>query len=554
MSGWLDALDEEVADDDDDAQMADAQPPATEQAGGSHGSRGPVISSSRTQASQSHPPTCPLRGRGRGRPHGSRLFHEKRKAAEEEQRATQQGTDLVETPLEKARRVLKEKRLQESKTKPDRRPAVADGRLQRFGEITHMGAVGSMVQRNLLSVAAESRVGQEGESGGDNILQAHLRGQLLTTPWKALSNIFSESASVVASKARSAGAAVVELGSWLWSAMCTSLQPLYDSEIQAPGSRPRLRPMLYVMRLRYDETPSKVRVVTGEQHGTVVLPNQPSRAEAARGELATNAEVLATLQEARKRSGGNQPLHGGDLVEMSTQSKIIQSEYCTGMLFKDYLSGQYFWVWGELPTWLMAVGRCTGENTRRCIMDVVEAAPEMRRVWSPFEMKLRVSITDRFGANGRAEAGLTEEGFLPEFPFCHVACDVHRLSTATGNATMLMSEDVSGVLNTGLACGSLGTTRRLREILAQILEQDLEVEFGAPPTGPVAEHASAMLDLLLPSDAPSRAQRKQNCLRKFILRRFLILGFNPMNNTFLLLVGCPVAPQVTISVVVAIAE
>ena len=157
-------------------------------------------------------------------------------------------------------------------------------------------------------------------------------------------------------------------------------------------------------------------------------------------------------------------------------------------------------------------------------MDVVEAAPEMRRIWSPFEIKLRVSITDRFGANGRAEAELTESGWLEEFPFSHVARDVHRLSTSTGAATMLAAADVGGVLSTGLACGSLGCVRQLREILCAVFEESLDVQYTAPPGGAIAAQRDNMLELLLPANAPTRALRKQNSLRKFILRRFLLLG------------------------------
>ena len=520
-SGWLDALEEETAHLEPAAieqELESQEATELECAGGA---------SSSTFATGIRQPSA--RGRGRGRPPGSRLFHQKRKAAmaaaaaEDADSASRGSAEREELPLEKARRVLKEKRIAAAKEKQNL-PAVADGRLQGFGEMQRMAAVGSMLQCNLIAVAAKSHVPEEAISGGDDVLDAHLQGRLLTTPWKALSKVFSAAASTVASKARSAGAAVVELGSWLWTSMCTSLQPLYDAEMQPSGARPRLRPVMYVMRLRYDETPSKLRVVTSGKHGTLVLPNQQHRAQAASAAMARNAELLATWQEGKRGDAGSQPVQVSQLVEMSTQSKIIQCEHFVGMLFQDYLSGQYFWLWGELPTWLMAVDRCTGENTRRCIMDVVEAAPEMRRIWSPFELKLRVSVTDRFGANGRAEAGLTEDGFLPEFPFSHVACDVHRLSTSTGNAAMLLQDDVAGVLNTGLACGSLGSTRRLREILATIFEEELEVCFGPAPAGPETETPSATLDLLLPSNAPSRAQRKQNNIRKFILRRFLMLG------------------------------
>ena len=108
-----------------------------------------------------------------------------------------------------------------------------------------MATVGSLVQTNLLAAAAASQGEPATEEQRSGALRAHLEGRLLTTPWKALSQLFSESPAGVAAKARAAGAAVVELGSWLWSAMGSCLQPLYDPAVQTPGRRPPLRPILY---------------------------------------------------------------------------------------------------------------------------------------------------------------------------------------------------------------------------------------------------------------------------------------------------------------------
>ena len=506
-SGWLDALDSELQ------EFAASQPSTA-----SSVEHGATLAGEATSSASARSRSAPLRARGRGRPLGSNMMREfrKRKAEQQAEASDDEAAEANLSPIERARKVLQEKRAAKAlSSTADKRAAVQSGEIQAFGTLQHMQSVGSPVQLNLLAAAAESRQQTQEEEAG--VLRAHLEGRLLTTPWKALSSLFSEAPSTVASKARSVGAAVVELGSWLWSSMFSAMQPLYDPALQPPGTRPRLRPLMYVMRFRYDETPSKVRVLTTDKHGTVVLPRR--EATSALAEVSSAAEMLAAETGAGLVASGSAGMR--NLVETSVQSKLIQSEYCTGILLQDYLSGQYFWVWGELPSWLMAVDRCTGENTRRCLADVVSASPELPRIWSPFEIRLRVSITDRFGANGRAEAGLTENGFLPEFAFSHVACDVHRLSTSTGASTMLAAADVAGVLSTGLACGSLGSTRRLREILSQVFEEDLEVDYSSPPVSEQREH---MLELLLPADAPTSALRKQNSIRKFILRRFLILG------------------------------
>lgn len=299
--------------------------------------------------------SAPLRGRGRGRPCGSKLAREfrKRKVQQQDESSDEAAAEANLSPIEKARKVLQEKRAEKaSSSTTDKRAAVQSGEIQAFGTLRRIQSVGSSVQLNLLAAAAESQQQtQEDEAG---VLRAHLQGRLLTTPWKALSTLFSEAPSTVASKARSVGAAVVELGSWLWSSLFSAMQPLYDPALQPPGTRPRLRPVMFVMRCRYDETPSKVRVLTTDKHGTVVLPRR--EAASALVEVTTAAEVVA--------SGAAPKM---ELEECSTQAKIVQAEYCTGVLLKDCLSEQFFWLWGEMPSWLMALDRCTGENTRACI-------------------------------------------------------------------------------------------------------------------------------------------------------------------------------------------
>ena len=508
-SGWLDALDEELAEETgEQAENTDMERTVA-----------PESLASRGRGKGS--------GRGRGRPVGSRLMREKRKAAADAAASLEQEVVSPElTSIEKAREALQAKRRREAASTADKRPAVASGRLQAFGNVSQMASIGSTVQLNLLAAAAQSREDLTAEAATTDVLGAHLEGRLLTTPWKALSQLFKESPSTVASKARAAGAAVVEMGSWLWSSMCTFLQPLFDPALQAPGVRPRFRAVLYVMRLRYDETPSRVRVLTSNKHGSIVLPHARGRAEGAASALVRNTEFVESLQPSSGTAAGHESKQRqvAELVEASTQSKILQTEHCTGMLFQDTSSKQFFWLFGEMPTWLIPVDRCTGETTRRCVMDVVEAAPEMRRVWTCFETKLRVSVTDRFGANARCEAGLSQEGFLPEFGFTHVACDVHRLSTSIGASTLLAADDVAGVLSTGLATGSLGATRQLREHLASIFLEELDIVHYPPPSGHVAEQRESLLELLLPSNAPTYALRKRNRLRKFVLRRFLCLG------------------------------
>ena len=105
-------------------------------------------------------------------------------------------------------------------------------------------------------------------------------------------------------------------------------------------------------------------MLTSDQHGSIVLPQATGRANEAANALVQTGEMLAGAPETTGATAvlASAPNQVASLVEMSTQSKIIQSEYFSGMLFQDRETKRYFWLWGELPTWLMAVDRCTGET------------------------------------------------------------------------------------------------------------------------------------------------------------------------------------------------
>ena len=111
----------------------------------------------------------------------------------------------------------------------------------------------------------------------------------------------------------------------------------------------------------------------------------------------------------------------------------------------------------------------------------LKVVPEASRLWDPFQFQIRHSVSDGYAANTRAEHGLQE--LMPNFVNNRVFCSAHRLATALGNALNLAANDISGVLNTGLACSQVGSARKLRHCLASIFEERLEVEFSTPPIG-----------------------------------------------------------------------
>lgn len=128
--------------------------------------------------------------------------------------------------------------------------------------------------------------------------------------------------------------------------------------------------------------------------------------------------------------------------------------------------------------------------------------PEAPRLWSPFPLQVRHSVSDGYAANTKAEHGLQE--LMPTFVKNRVFCSVHRLATALGSALDLDKEHISGVLATGLACASTGSARTLRNILACIFEESLEIVYDEPP-----EHAK--------------------CHRQQVYDRFLPVGSSASN-------------------------
>ncbi len=145
--------------------------------------------------------------------------------------------------------------------------------------------------------------------------------------------------------------------------------------------------------------------------------------------------------------------------------------------------------------------------------------PEASRLWDPFQFQIRHSVSDGYAANTRAEHGLQE--LMPNFVNNRVFCSAHRLATALGNALNLAANDISGVLNTGLACSQVGSARKLRHCLASIFEERLEVEFSTPPIGAM-RHRKQVFDRFLPIDKATRpALRRQNQLRRLVLETFL---------------------------------
>ena len=170
-----------------------------------------------------------------------------------------------------------------------------------------------------------------------------------------------------------------------------------------------VKPLLVYIRLRYDETPTKVR-----------LTNPVRPCETAHASLPP-------------------------IESSSTHTKVMQVEHCIGVLVYDTRvkpRGQYNWIFGELPTALRAVQSTNGKNTMKCLQDTIDSVPGFREFaeGQNFKFLVRHTCSDSYSANFVAERGLTHE--TPEWVGLHGLCDVHKLYTSTKNGMATVEYDI----------------------------------------------------------------------------------------------------------------
>ena len=253
-----------------------------------------------------------------------------------------------------------------------------------------------------------------------------------------------------------------------------------------------VKPLLVYIRLRYDETPTKVR-----------LTNPVRPCETAHASLPP-------------------------IESSSTHTKVMQVEHCIGVLVYDTRvkpRGQYNWIFGELPTALRAVQSTNGKNTMKCLQDTIDSVPGFREFaeGQNFKFHVRHTCSDSYSANFVAERGLTHE--TPEWVGLHGLCDVHKLYTSTKNGMATVEYDISGLLNLALALSEAGAVGKLRQLLSRILGNELQISYSKPPANipnSLAQvYRTELFELFLPLTGVDSARIKLNRKRRYILEYFL---------------------------------
>lgn len=345
--------------------------------------------------------------------------------------------------------------------------------LDRFGPISSLTFVGTDLQKRYKQVLARAL---EKKVDYADPLIAGLFNHLQTSA-SVLAKFFEATNDRVHSKLLEAGVATVHGGGWLTGSLLCCIEEMIKQGLW--------KPIMMVRRLRYDETPTRIR-----------LPNEST-------DSTTNLPGL-------EREGKLAP----DVVE---HAKVLQTEFQIYCLLKDVSASEHLLIKTNVPTTLQAVDRTTAECTKACVDATMSRVCEFRRISQLFPFRVNHATTDKFSANLKTEKAFKSED--PNWIKHHVFCSVHRVATSITAANSLFRGDTAGVLSIALATREVGAAKRLRSILQGIFKERLIIKHVMPNEAPhLIKYRSQVYDVFLPLHG---AMKYQNMKRRFILNHFL---------------------------------
>lgn len=257
------------------------------------------------------------------------------------------------------------------------------------------------------------------------------------------------------------------------------------------------KPVLCLVRLRYDETPTRVRLKDHKQLGIQMQ--------------------AALLQSKSPEELASMNLLGSETA--STHAKVFQVDMSVGTLLYDPRSNRFVWCFGQLPVTLYGLEKTSGRNTFLALRDALESLPAYKAASQNFPISLRHSCSDRYSANFTAEEYLSSQ--YPDATLMHLPCDIHRLYTCIKGTLRACERDVAGTLAFALAFGEPGIVPRMRQALAKILFRKLEIVPSERPSGFPEQHRKEVLDLFCPVAGVAPARSKLNRKRRFVLDYYL---------------------------------
>ena len=450
----------------------------------------------------------------RGRPFGTTKLVMAQRRAEEEESQSQAAEARPGPGNMQLVRDAKARKSAEAKAKA--LATQADGGMQLptvYGPISLLMSLGVAVHKTigaaLVAICKKTKKLGPAEGSSDDTdrdIVSHIQqGDVLTCSSSSIAKVTKAANRTVVQRSLLAVASATLHGAGLmWSMMLTSLQ-------QCAGTA---KPILFVLSLKYDETPTRIRVAT--------LPSEGgSEGGVADRHLLVPRVASSGLQ--LQRFLEMQSVAPRVMPQSATHAKVLQTEVKLGVLYQRCATGgakEHFWLSGSVPTCLQAMDRSTGEAQLSCVLENLGNVPEMKRLAGTFPLAVRVSTTDRYGANGRTEEGLRCE--FPSFVGTHLACDIHRCSTCinTMMKNHICQRDVSGLLNSALSLSELGSVKKLRDALISVLFDDLEIIPGQAPVE-ANGYRKRVFDTFLPIEGVLRPVEKVNRKRRHILASVL---------------------------------
>ncbi|CAE7529683.1 unnamed protein product, partial [Symbiodinium sp. CCMP2592] len=422
--------------------------------------------------------------RGRGRPPGLRGSHTYRAALRAQEAAEQQLQSQRSHSVEDARLALQKKRESTAKSS-----SAAQALIDEIQVVTS----GSVLQQGLNQVVMTKSLSKQLEETPEETARTlmHEVGRSVTS-LKAESDSLGESTFMLCKRYAQCASGIINFSGLLWEQLLVMVAQLCNSECG------QYKPLLLVVKRRYDETPSRIRV------------------PAAAGETTTQS----------RGSDGS----GSASKEKNALAKVLQSELQVSVLLQQKPndesaeSGPCFLITGQSPTWLQAIERNTAECLRQCQKALLAVIPKLNAVSATFALPVSMVNTDRFSANYRCERAIQLDH--PHFVKCHYGCDHHACATVLGKgyALDIPKLQISSMIASAMCMLDANSLRSLQECLMVCIDERLRIRAGPPPDGRCKDHQAAVYDCFL-GPVPEGQRHRRAPARKKSRRRCLLTYF-----------------------------
>ena len=132
---------------------------------------------------------------------------------------------------------------------------------------------------------------------------------------------------------------------------------------------------------------------------------------------------------------------------------------------------------GVLPTWLQCLPATKALDIMASQNEIISQVPGFNSLSKEFLITQNCVCTDRYAANLVAEQELAKK---MEWKSTHTLCNVHRVSSIEKTMGDVVAGQISGMVAVGMAMRQAGVVKQLREILSQILKEELKIQVGPP--------------------------------------------------------------------------